>query len=116
MHFIQAAQEVLQQAAQKLTETNRTWANSILTNDANRPVGWLKAYFRVDRPFRWQDDAEELAETLADCLSERIDERGSLYARQAVWQHVDRWLDAVEQVLSQQAGRPVRIPAEQLRH
>ena len=112
MHFIQAAQEVLQQAAQKLTETNRTWANSILTDDENQPADWLDAYFRADRLFRWKIDAEELAETLADCLGERIGERGSLHARQAVWQHVDRWLDAVEQVLSQQAGRPVRIPAE----
>lgn len=112
MHFLQAAQEVLQQAARQLNEADQTWANYILTDDENRPAGWLDEYFRADRPFRWQDDAEEMAETLADCLGERIGERGSLYARQAVWQHVDRWLDAAEHVLSQQAGRPVRIPAE----
>ena len=74
MHFIQAAQEVLQQAAQKLNETNRTWANSILTDDENQPADWLDAYFRADRLFRWKIDAEELAETLADCLGERIGE------------------------------------------
>ena len=115
MWFLEAAKWTLQNAAKQLSEADRIWADDVLhqmTANTNDLAYELEQFFRSDRSFSWHDDAEVIAETLAEYLGELVQERRSIFAAQAVWQHIDHWLDAIEQIISQQAGRTVCILPE----